>query len=228
MQSVPVVIEGIELLLLPEKGVYWPDEKTLFVADTHFGKEATFRRLGLAVPQGSTLETLQTIGEMIDTCHATRLILLGDMFHARSSISQSIHQSLDTFFTEHIQLRFTLVAGNHDRSVGELFSHWPIELLESGARVGHVSISHFPEPPSVGSNLLLCGHIHPAYRSYSKTDSLGKLPCFWLSEQQLVLPAIGKFTGTKIIRPSKADRTWVIAGNQVVEVAPQSARRRKD
>jgi len=225
MRSVSATIQGIDLLLLSRKGIYWPEQKTLFVADTHFGKEATFRRLGVPVPQGSTLGTLATIAEMIGECQATRLILLGDMFHARSSVSPNIQNSLDVFFSEHPQLRFTLVAGNHDRNVRELFSQWPIEIVDSGTQVGRLSISHFPEPPILGSDLLLCGHIHPAYRSHSRTDSLGKLPCFWLSKRQLVLPAIGEFTGTQVIKPSKADRTWVIAENQVFELFTNRGRR---
>ena len=33
--------------LLPEKAIRWPAEKTLFVADPHFGKSATFRKVSL-------------------------------------------------------------------------------------------------------------------------------------------------------------------------------------
>jgi metallophosphoesterase superfamily enzyme len=155
---------------------------------------------------------------VIDLVHLSQR---GIYWHEQqSSISQDIQNSRDVFFAQHSQLRFTLVAGNHDRNVRELFNHWPIEIVESGTQVGRISISHFPQPPSVESDLLLCGHIHPAYRSHSKTDSVGKLPCFWLSKRQLVLPAIGEFTGTKIIKPSKADRTWVIAENQVIAMFP--------
>jgi uncharacterized protein len=64
----------------------------------------------------------------------------------------------------------------------------------------------------------VCGHLHPAYRVSSKTDSVGKLPCFWLSNRQFVLPAIGEFTGTKVIHPSKSDQTWVIAENHILRV----------
>jgi hypothetical protein len=50
-------------------------------------------------------------------------------------------------------------------------------------------------------------------------DSVGKLPCFWLSKRQFVLPAIGEFTGTQVIKPNKSDQTWVIADDQIVRVA---------
>ena len=216
--SLSVSIEGIDFRLLSKRGLYWPEQKTLFIADTHFGKEATFRSQGVAVPRGSTQGTLSTIVQMISDCQASRLILLGDMFHARSSISQDIRESLDAFFVTHAQLRFTLVLGNHDKGILALTKGWPIEIVDSGTSIESVSISHLPQAPSPPSKLLLCGHLHPAYRFSSRMDSIGKLPCFWLSNRQLVLPAIGEFTGTQVIQPNKSDQTWVIADDQILRV----------
>jgi len=216
--SLEVSIEGIDVWLLPKRGLYWPQQQTLFIADTHFGKEATFRSQGLAVPRGSTQGTLTTIAQMISECQASRLILLGDMFHARSSISQDIQDSVGAFFAAHSQLRFTLVLGNHDRGIRALIKQWPIEIVDSGTSIESISISHLPQEPTLSTKLLLCGHIHPAYRFSSKLDSVGKLPCFWLSNRQLVLPAIGEFTGTQLIYPKKSDQTWVIADDQILRV----------
>jgi len=213
-----VSIEGVNVWLLPKRGLYWPEQRTLFVADTHLGKEATFRSQGLAVPRGSTQGTLKTIAQMISECQASRLILLGDMFHARSSISKDIECSLDAFFAAQPELRFTLVLGNHDRGIRALIKDWPIEIVDSGTTIDSISISHLPQEPSPSTKLLLCGHLHPAYRFSSKLDSVGKLPCFWLSNRQLVLPAIGEFTGTKVVHPSKPDQTWVIADDQILRV----------
>ena len=108
--------------------------------------------------------------------------------------------------------------GNHDRGVHALTKNWPIEIVESGTSVGSLSISHFSQEPSSETNLLLCGHLHPAYYFSSKTDSVGKLPCFWLSKRQLAMPAIGQFTGTQIIKPRNSDQTWVIVDDQIVRV----------
>lgn len=216
--SLGVSLDGLELRLLSKRGIHWPDQQTLFIADTHFGKEATFRRAGLAVPRGCTQSTLATITEMVAECQATRLVLLGDMFHARSSISEDIRESIDCFFAAHPTLRFTLVLGNHDRGIHKVSDRWPIEIVESGTAIDDISISHIPKAPSPQTRLLLCGHLHPAYRFSSRVDSVGKLPCFWFSNQQLVLPAIGEFTGTQVIRPGKSDRTWVIVDEQILSI----------
>ena len=216
--SLMISIEGMMFCLLAKRGLYWPAQQTLFVADTHFGKEVTFRKLGVAVPSSSTQSTLSTIAQMIAQCQASRLVLLGDMFHARSSISPGVRESLDIFFATHKQLRCTLVLGNHDKGLFTRTAGWPIEIVASGTLIDTVSIAHFPQEPSSGSRLLLCGHLHPAYRFASKIDSVGKLPCFWLSNRQLVLPALGEFTGTQIIYPSKSDHTWVIVEDQIMRV----------
>ena len=213
--SLAVSIEGLDFRLLVKRGLFWPQQQTLFIADTHFGKEATFRSQGVAVPRGSTQGTLTTITQVISECQASRLVLLGDMFHARSSISKDIRETLDAFFAAQPQLRFTLVLGNHDRSFRTLATSWPIEIVDSGTAIDLVSISHLPQEPSPSTKLLLCGHLHPAYRFSSKMDSVGKLPCFWLSNRQFVLPAIGEFTGTHVIKPNKSDQTWVIADDQI-------------
>ena len=216
--SLKISIEGVKFWLLAKRGLYWPEQQTLFVADTHFGKEVTFRKLGVAVPSSSTQGTLSTIVQMIAQCQASRLVLLGDMFHSRSSISPGVRESLDIFFATHKHLRCTLVLGNHDKGLFKRSAGWPIEIVAAGTLIDTVSIAHFPQEPSCGSRLLLCGHLHPAYRFSSKIDSVGKLPCFWLSKRQLVLPALGEFTGTQVIDPSKSDHIWVIAEDQIIRV----------
>jgi uncharacterized protein len=216
--SFAVSVEGIDFRLLAKRGIFWPEKQTLFIADTHFGKEVTFRRHGIAAPRGSTQGTLATIAEMIAECQASRVVLLGDMFHARSAISTDIGESLDAFFAAHLPLRTTLVLGNHDRGMSKLIERWPIEIVDSGTSIDCISISHLPQPPSPSTRLLMCGHLHPAYRFSSRTDSVGKLPCFWLSHRQLVLPAIGEFTGTQVVQPRGTDQTWVIVEDQIIRV----------
>ena len=46
-------IAGTRLLLLADRAAYWPEQKTLLVADVHFGKAGTYRALGQPVPAGT-------------------------------------------------------------------------------------------------------------------------------------------------------------------------------
>ncbi len=218
MSLLQVEIEEQQLHLLPSRGVYVPEHKTLLVADTHFGKEATFRRNQIPVPSGATCATLAMITEMLRETNAQRLIFLGDFFHASSSKSIDVMQSLDGFFAKHLTVQMQLTLGNHDRQLGELPASWSLEI-EQQLQLGDLQLVHHPQEPGAGSRLVCCGHVHPAIRPRRATDRIGKLPCFWLSERQLVLPAIGDFTGTQIIRLGAKDRVWVCADDQVLAIS---------
>lgn len=217
-KSLRATIAGIELQLFAQRAALSPLHNTLFVADTHLGKDATFRRHGVPVPTGSSQGTLQTISKLLASTAAKRLVILGDMFHARSSLSSETLDCVEWFFGEHPSLQFTLIRGNHDAHVGSLPRHWPIEVVDPGQRTGALALGHHPTPPPTGADLLLCGHLHPAVRFGSGRDSFGKLPCFWYSQGCLVLPAIGEFTGTHVVQLKKDDRAWIIADDEVVEL----------
>ncbi len=210
-------IEGIAFQLFADRGLYWPAQRTLFIADTHFGKDATFRRSGIPVPAGSTETTLAAIDRMLNTSGATCLIILGDMFHARSSLSPSTVESLDAFFGRHADVCFKLILGNHDRHIRSLPAAWPIGILQPGEIIENVVLTHEPGFVPDTASLLLCGHIHPSIRIGTRSDRLGKIGCFWLSNRCLVLPAIGDFTGTHAITPAKDDKIWLVVEDNIVE-----------
>ena len=211
-----ITLHGIQLTLLGGKAVYWPAQQMLLVADPHFGKEATFRSGGIPVPTGSTTGTLKAIEDMLTETAARRLVILGDMFHNRDSLSEDVKGSLANFFCNHDDVQFTLVLGNHDANLGALPPQWPLAVKES-LIVDRVALTHDPATWPGDVDLVLCGHLHPAVRVQSLTDSAGKLPCYWASRQRLVLPAIGQFTGTHVIKPKHDDQVWLIAERQVIE-----------
>ncbi len=48
--SAHITLAGEVVRLLAGRALFWPGEKTLFLADPHFGKSATFRHFGIAAP----------------------------------------------------------------------------------------------------------------------------------------------------------------------------------
>ncbi len=215
--QIDITLHGTELQLWSQRAIYWPKQETLFVADTHFGKDATFRRHGLPVPQGSTAATLATISHLLDATAARHLVILGDMFHARSSLSRDVCDAVLAFCDRHAHVGRRLVRGNHDAHVGALPQAWSIEVVEPGMQLGNVALGHHPAPLPDGADLYLCGHLHPALCLGRRQDRLGRLPCFWLSDGCLVLPAIGQFTGTHTVKLLSGERAWVIADDQLFE-----------
>ena len=214
-EHVDVQLFGNDLRLLGSRGVYWHLERILFVADLHLGKEATFRRAGIPVPRGTSVGTLSIVSEMLRATNAQRLIILGDLFHSRSSLSNDVTESMESFLNEHSHRSISLVRGNHDAIVGSLPANWSIDVLNPGERVREIVLAHHPAPCPVDADLLVCGHLHPSIRVGQGESSLGSHPCYWLSKQTLVLPAVGRFTGTHRIRPRHHDQAWMVAENEV-------------
>ncbi len=226
--AIPVELAGQCLELLPQGGVFWPAQQALIVADLHLGKEASFRKSCIPVPSGATEGTLGLVASMLELLPVNKVIFLGDLFHAKSSASKDVLQTVDGFFERFDDNRFLLTIGNHDRNISALLDRWPIQAAES-IELESIEFAHHPltgvELACRGEEeLRVCGHLHPAARLSYVTDSLRKLPCFWYTDRQLILPAIGEFTGTHRIQPGADDRVWVIADSQVIEVKTATAR----
>ena len=77
--------------------------------------------------------------------------------------------------------------------------------------------SHIPCTES--STFNICGHIHPAFKIRGKARQSIKLPCYYLTLNQLILPSFGQFTGSHIIDlKSNKDEILVVSKNQIFKV----------
>ena len=76
---------GVELHLLPERALWWPQGQTLFIADLHMGKAASYRALGQPVPGGTTQENLDRLSALIEKHSPQQVIFLGDFLHAAAA-----------------------------------------------------------------------------------------------------------------------------------------------
>lgn len=216
-----------QLTLLPEKALYWPREQTVFVADTHFGKDAVFRRRGLAVPEGQSNNNLERLQAVVERTQAQQLIVLGDFIHAAPQSHEPFFVEFDAWRQQHANLHIVIVMGNHDRALERLPSHWNI-VLHDDMLVEPFALVH--EPPK--SNILnkhsadyyLAGHIHPCYRvalSQSGRQTM-RLPVFWRRShdqlQGIILPSFGEFTGGYTIKPSPADSCYAVHDGLLAKV----------
>jgi metallophosphoesterase superfamily enzyme len=71
-----------DLLLLPQKAIYWRQQKALIAADVHLGKVGHFRKAGIAVPRDMEQSELGVLSDLIFEHKPEKLILLGDFFHS--------------------------------------------------------------------------------------------------------------------------------------------------
>ncbi len=213
-------IAGETLQLLAQKALYWPRERTLFIADIHFGKAAAFRAASIPLPPGSTSNALIRLDDCLRQTNAARIVFLGDFLHSRDARARETFARFGEWRTRNGDLEIVLVRGNHDAHAGDPPPDWKIRVIDEGETIGPFCLAHHPEPDLRG--YVLAGHIHPAVRLNGPANDSLRLPCFWFGRYVCVLPAFGEFTGTYTVQPSSGDRVFVVAEERVLEIAAAS------
>ena len=209
-------VAGETLALLPAKAAFWPRRSTLFVADPHWGKAAAFGAAGLAVPQDTLAADLARLDAALDATAAARLVVLGDLLHARSGRSPGVLAAVAEWRARRPALEVLLVRGNHDRGAGDPPPAWGFAVQPEPVADGPFALRHFPdETPGFYT---LAGHVHPAALLRGHGRQRLKLPCFLFGKQVGILPAFGGFTGTAVVTPRAGDRVFVAADGEVVAV----------
>jgi DNA ligase-associated metallophosphoesterase len=214
MLTIPVA--GELLTLLPEKAAYLAERKLLLVADAHFGKAMSFRRLGVPVPQGSTADNLAALSALVERLDVRHIVFLGDLLHSAHAQSAMTQAAVATWREAHCDLQLTLVRGNHDDHAGDPPAALGIEVVDEPLRLGPWALCHHPQVRSDG--YVLAGHLHPCVTVQGRARERLRLPCFWFGEQVGVLPAFGAFTGMHPIKVQPHDRVYGLTGDGVVEV----------
>jgi uncharacterized protein len=218
-------VSGSDVVLHPSGAALLSAEQTLLVADAHFGKALSFRKLGVPVPSGTTTETLDGLSAAIAATKARRIVFLGDLLHSRRSQTAGTLDALQRWRAAHADLDVTLVRGNHDERAGDPPASLDIRVVEEPLAQGPFALCHHPRP--VAGSYVLAGHWHPCISVSGRAFQRLRLPCFWfgddtgeLPEQAVgVLPAFGSFTGMHRVEPRAGDRIFPVA-DEVVRAIP--------
>ncbi len=206
-----------DLLLLPQKAIYWRQEKALIAADVHLGKVGHFRKAGIAVPRDMEQNDLGVLSDLIFEHKAEKLIFLGDFFHS------DINSDWDWFIlwrSQFPKVEIILIRGNHDIIDEENYSRLNIILYDE-LLIGPFLMLHHPlsdEDLQQAAGYSLCGHIHPGISLVGRGRQHITLSCFAFGAKQGILPSFGKFTGRVAIRSNKTDRIFAVAGEKVVAI----------
>jgi uncharacterized protein len=202
-----------------ERALYWPRRRTLFVADVHLGKAATFRAGGVPVPRGATANDLARLSALIATTTAGRLVVLGDFIHAAAGRVPALDTAVVRWREMHSKVDMMLIRGNHDRHAGDPPPAWRVHVETEPHLEAPFLLCHHPHSPPTG--YALCGHIHPGVMLNDQSGTV-RLPCFVLDERHALLPAFGRLTGLAIVHPEPGQRLIAIAGTQLFALPPQS------
>jgi DNA ligase-associated metallophosphoesterase len=216
MTEVEIELKDERIVLLVERAIYWPRMQTLLLADTHWGKDAAFRASAVAVPGGSLNDDLARLSLVLQRTCAQKLIILGDLFHARKGRVPSVHEAVSQWRAQFPDLEITLVRGNHDLKAGDPDPEWRMACVDAPFVVPPFAFVH--DPTVSGKGYVLAGHLHPGVRMTGLGRQELTLPCFWFGARTGILPAFGSFTGLAVVAPKIGDSVFVIVENQIIDV----------
>lgn len=216
-EPVRLVLFEQDLLLLPQKAIYWKQQKALIAADVHLGKVGHFRKAGIAVPRDMEQSELSVLSDLVHEHKPEKLILLGDFFH---SDINSDWDWLVLWRSQFPKLEIILVKGNHDIIEEKHYSRLNIMIVDE-LLFGPFLMLHHPlaeEELKNAAGYVFCGHIHPGISLAGRARQHITLPCFAFGKKQAILPSFGTFTGSVGIRSNKTDRIFAIANDKVLAI----------
>lgn len=226
LSEVTTTWAGEELTLFPDRALLWNRTQSLIIADPHFGKAATFRAAGIAIPEGTTGTDLLRLDALLSCTGARRLLILGDFFHAAPGRADggSVSTALGQWRTRHSDLEIVLIRGNHDLHAGDPPEEWNIRIVPETLNEYPFLFCHDRDTQEGNpDHYVMSGHIHPAVRLRDRTGAGLCLPCFHFGRRSALLPAFGSFTGNAVIRPRPGDQVFVIGEDTIVEIPTRKA-----
>lgn len=209
---------GERVILLPERALYVPAEQTVVVADLHWGKAASFRANYVPVPTGTTAADLQRLSRAVSTTNAQRIVILGDLLHAKKGRQEGTFDTIAAWRKENPSLEVVLVRGNHDESAGDPPQALGISCHDAPYHLGPFTCVHDPDEDFADGAIVMAGHLHPSIALSGPARERVRLPCFVFSDTLAILPAFSSFTGGGMYEYVDGDKLYVIVDEQVQPV----------
>ncbi len=202
-------IAGETLQMHPWGALFWEARGMLLLSDVHLGKVTHFRKFGAAVPLQALKRNFKRLQTLTESFEPQQICFLGDLFHSHMNREWAYFEA----WARSCPSKLLLVEGNHDIISPLRYEALGIQLVPE-LQAGPFTLTHHPDLREDGFNI--CGHIHPAVRLGGRGRQQLRLPCFFLRERQLILPAFGAFTGTHAMDPEPGDRIFTLADGRVV------------
>lgn len=206
-----IKIQEQDFTMHPTGALFWVQKSILLISDVHLGKVSHFRKFGAAVPRKAIQKNFAVMDEAVGFFAPKTIVFMGDLFHSSLNKEWQIFEK----WTAKVNAKIILVAGNHDIISPIKYENLGIAVV-SEIQQDSFLLTHHPEERDGFFNF--SGHVHPAVRLQGKGRQTMRLACFFKSENQMILPAFGEFTGTYVLEPMEKDKIFVIAGREILEL----------
>ncbi len=202
------------LTITNQRAMYWKKKNSLILSDIHIGKSAHFQKSGISIPSSILAKDLERLAQLIQYFKVENLLIVGDLFHAE------YNKELDEFklwLSQFSNLRIQLIKGNHDRLKLSIYDALSIEIFNSELILHQLKFVHdFIKPDN---NLFtISGHTHPGVLLKGKGKQRIKIPCFQVTNHQLILPAFSLFTGLNTKQAPKNCKNYGFTDDGIFEL----------
>lgn len=207
-----ITLQNEQFTLTNQRALFWKKEKALVLSDLHIGKAAHFRKNGIALTSHLMKNDLERLSILIEYFQPEKFIVVGDLLHAGDN------SDVDEFCSwrnQYPDLQFYLIEGNHDRISKSMESKLCLNFRSKSFENGDFLFIHDFEKKQ--EKFQVTGHIHPGFVIHSSVKKI-KLPCFVVTDNQLLLPAFSEFTGLDTKNLSKKGRFYVFTDAEIYEI----------
>ncbi len=210
-------IQDQQCWLSTERAIFWENQSSLILSDTHFGKTGHFRKNGIGVPQAVFHEDLQRMMDLLSFFKPVRLVVVGDLFHSAANLELDLFAKWRSDFN---QLEMILVKGNHDILAEHWYQAHQIKVEKAVYQLGPFQFTHDPmhTTDTHETGFLFSGHLHPGVSLSGMGKQNLHFPCFYFNKTSCILPAFSRFSGTATVKKKKDNTIFAIVNQQLIEI----------
>ncbi len=185
-------------------------------SDLHIGYEGVLRMEGVMIPKYQKKVIKKRIEEILNRYNPDRIIINGDFKHEfGKNLKQEWNEvsELLKFLVKKVDV--VIVRGNHDNFIKTIAKKFNVMVVEE-YEYGDIKFVHGHKEARGGK--IVIGHEHPSLSIRDKVGVLTKLPCFLISKEMVVLPAMSPLaSGTDVLSATNEEYFSPILKNYDVE-----------
>ena len=190
LQTLEKTIQNQTLVFTNQRALFWQEQKAVIISDLHIGKTAYFRKNGIPIPSDILEKDLERLSILIENFSADQLLIVGDFLHAGKNKDFELFEE---WRSNNSGLKIILIKGNHDIHKADFLKHLDITIVDNSLKLETFTFIH--EPLDSENEFSISGHLHPGVTVKLERRKTMRLPCFRVSDNQLILPAFSEFTG---------------------------------
>jgi metallophosphoesterase superfamily enzyme len=187
------------------RALFLEAERTLVVADIHWGYADSHRRAGNLLPLWGNAETAQRLRRLLDFYQPERMIWLGDSLHTADSA-----EAAEEFLSVHAPPEMVILRGNHDRAWGR--------ITADHFRLGRCLFHHGDREIAVDPGLVeIIGHIHPAISLGDGAGTRVRAPVLVHGRHRLILPSFSDWSSGALWGGELAEdeKLWIVSPRRI-------------